>query len=546
MRPAHRHIRLFTERAQMAAALAFVVATGGCTFVEFEESPYAARDLTVVYSDQEDMTFLSWKLGDEANADAIDVELFEDGEYRHIALDEAPYPAEPYACGDDEQCLQYQVDGRYVMPDGESPIRITHENIWGGPRAELREVDQTFDIDPYAAERNEAVDPGLQDWFEENGVELRRDFEFQVVGRDDACQETTEGDWSRLEEPSGVDYDWVERPSCFAARPDRRNGGAPERAEPIEPIPELFADRQIYTPESTEAPVVYAVLLDLQIASEARCDRTKEELLGMIEEAFEERDESAELLDVYLPRSSEGDEIDTCDQQARRRYPVSTILQDARADVAGRDTRLVWTYVNNSQLPPSDELGEDLGDIARGFEDEEELETLVWGIGHEWMEVGAVLDVFTGWRSLGNKTFEADITTFADNHLPFKTMEHDSTTEVDIAPPEGSNEPRYFKVCSAEPAYDAIGDEPGEPPEFDRRSPAIGWPDGDLRPFYTIDLGEQLLVPNVEYEEHRVEVIVETCERFCDQPFRARSGDEYAQWREPEAAPAQEVCRWTE
>ncbi|MFW5966810.1 MAG: hypothetical protein ACOCV2_04785 [Persicimonas sp.] len=541
-------MRLLRDNAPILGGMvAILVAVNfGCSMVQFEQSPYSARDLAVVYSEQEDVTFLSWKLGEEVEVDDIVVELYQEDEYRPVELDRAPFPAEPYACGSGEICLQYQVDGRLELVDGQPPIRITHEHVWDGPEAELREVDQTFDIEPWPVERNEAVDPHRYDWFEENDVELERDYQYQVVGRGDECDETSAESWRGMERPNSVDYAWVEGPSCFVSRPDRRDEPGVEVARPIEPIPELYAERQTYEPETSEAPVIYAMLFDLQIASQDRCDRATDRITGLVEDAIEDRDPDAEQLGIYLPITSDGvDEIDNCLQESRREYPVSTMLRDAEIEVGGRHTRVIWVYVNNAQIPPNEDLLMEFAELERGH-GEEEPSPFFWGIGHEWMNGGGGLDVFTGWRPIDEDTFESDITTAAEQHFPFLTMEHDLDTEVPISQPEKIDEARYFKLCTAEPSYAAIGDEPGEEPQHDATSPAIEWPGGEQRPFYTVDLGEQELVSYDDYEYRRVETVVEACRRFCDQPFRTGDGEEYDSWIDPGGSRPQEVCQWSE
>ncbi len=539
----------FSRISAMGAVLACVLVCG-CTFVEFERSPYAARDLVVVYSSQEDLSFLSWKLGEEADVEAADFELYRDGDYRPIEIDRAPYPAAPYSCGNKEQCVQFQVDGRLPISSEASPVRTVHEGIWGGPRPEVHSVETTFGIAPFAIDNNDAIDPGLSDWFSANDVPLRRDFEFQLVERAQDCAEAADNRWRTMGRPSAVDYGWVEQPKCFASRPKRRDTPGPVLTEPLDPSAETFYERQRYEPTSEQAPIIYGVLLDLHIADESRCHLVKERLLDMVDEAFDARGEP-QLLDVYLPIDAQsGDDIEDCTQSPNRYYPVGEMLLESEVAAAPfdpQDVRVVWLYVNNSRLPVDEELIADLDELSTPPSSQPNLEFFHWSLGYGWARAALGSNAQTGWRPIDDETLEADIDAFADNTLPFLTMKHDSETEVTITRPQGADDPRFFKVCTAQPPYAAVGNAPGQPPEFDATSPAAPWPAADgVEPFYTVELIPQHLVEFSSYRNQPVEIVVEVCSRFCDHAFRTAGGRTFDNWTNPPVPRPMEACQWSQ
>ena len=81
--------------------------------MRFEKSPYAVRGLDVVYSEQEDLTFISWRLRDDADPNRVSFELNQGGQWLPLDLTRAPFPAEPFECDGDYLCFQYQLSGRY-------------------------------------------------------------------------------------------------------------------------------------------------------------------------------------------------------------------------------------------------------------------------------------------------------------------------------------------------------------------------------------------------------------------------------------------------
>ncbi|MFU8805842.1 MAG: hypothetical protein ACNA8W_18665, partial [Bradymonadaceae bacterium] len=108
-------------------AFGLLLATiSACSFIEFERGPYAVRGLDVVYSEQEDLTFLVWRLRNDALLDQVGFELYEGGEYIPLDLSAAPYPGDGYGCDRTYVCFQYQLPGRYEFPDGVRPVRSLH------------------------------------------------------------------------------------------------------------------------------------------------------------------------------------------------------------------------------------------------------------------------------------------------------------------------------------------------------------------------------------------------------------------------------------
>lgn len=534
--------------------VAAILVAGGvtaCSFIQFEDGPYVIRDLRVVYSQQEDVTFLSWKLRRDAKRSLVDFELYRDGAYRPIDLSAAPFPADPWECGDNRICFQYQVPGDYEVPGDRSPLRSRHvdEGTFAGPEPEVRDVETTFDIEPIALGRNEQIDPELEDWFDENGVPLQRDWEWQFVPREgDACGSTESPDWSSMGETVSVDYGWVDRTVCFASRPDRHDAPGTEVKDPLPPSAETEFGRQTYRPEAIDAPIVYGILLDLVVASEARCKDIKETLLPTIQNAVEGRGDSRNL-GVFTPRSREtGESLNGCNQEPGRRYPVADMIQEATETKQKLDptrVRVLWIYVNNVPLQPDEQTVTQVRQLTSTLPEENDLPVYNWAIGSNAVLSAGPWDHRTGWRPVEDDTFVGDIQAFAEDRLPFKTMDHEDDREIPIEPPDAADDPKAFKICQSTPVpVSKIGVESGRP-EYSPEDPHAPWPETG-RPFFQITLQPQILVPKLDYREVQIDLVVEVCERFCDNPFRTRGGAVYDNWKETPGERPMEVCQWRE
>jgi hypothetical protein len=560
----------------LVAAFA-VVALGSCSSVRFERGPYAIRALEVVYSAQEDLTFFSWRLREDARLDRVEFELFDDGDFVPIELEEAPFPADPYRCGK-FWCFQYQVPGEYQVPEEyPSPMRSVHDDqgvFMGSPERSHR-VETTFGIDPIGLDQNEAIDPNRFDWFADNGIRFRRDYEWQFTDwEDNACAEPSAGQWQPMVNPVDVSHAWTDRAVagtgiCFNARPLRADAdGAVVQAFMV-PSAETTFETQSYVPPRQNSPIVWGMLVDLEIPNETRCRQVKGRIIDIVEAAIEARGD-AQKLGIYTPTDPEtGEELGGCDQAPERDYPFEQMLRDAKtvqSEEAPTEVKVMWVFVNNIELPPPErvleqlqlfglalalgggDLGEELPPGVDMIPDEElgefadlAVPAYTWAIGSNVFMNLFPWNVTTGWRPVEDKTLTADVKSVAKRTLPFATMLHEPMTEVEIQrPAEAESRPLYFKTCSATPVpLDAVGVIPGQP----QYGPAdtIPWPEfDDYPPYYRVTLEEQRLVPRTAYIRRRLEVVVEVCTAFCDGPFRTRGGEDYTNWR------GIGVCRWSE
>jgi len=439
-------------------------------------------------------------------------------------------------------------------------VRSRHEELgtFLGPTPAFFEAISTFRADPFPLGANDEIDPGIWNWFDENEIPMRRAFEWRFVGRgDQRCNEPGEDQWALLESSfARVDPVWTSEDVCFAVRPQRREG--PSEVKPIIAAAVTTWHRYRYVPPRERQPIYYQVLLDLEIPTQGRCTRVKNEVLNAIERAIDARGTPVRL-GVYTPLDRDtGEPLGGCAQQRRQLYPVADILRDA--DDAARDAsperiKVVWIYVNNLDLPPPAESASQLADLAVVEEGERSYELLTWAIastailsGFRAGEIPFSWDLATGWRPVEDETFVNEIRATARREMPFFTMRHDDDTLVEVLAPEGTD-PQFFKVCGSTPiSLTSVGVwSSGFPIEFGYpQAPAQRWGEDGGPPFFKIQLEPQILVTADEYTPVEIDVIVEVCENFCNNPFRTRGGVVFQNWREPAPGLHQEVCQWSE
>lgn len=540
------------------AMLTILFGVISCSFIEFERGSYAIRGLEVVYSEQEELTFLVWRLRPDADLERVRFELFDDG-WQPVHLQDAVFAAEPYRCGD-FTCFQFQIEGRMEWQQVDSPVRSIHDEFgtFHGPTPSVREASSTFRARPFPVGKNDRIDPVIWSWFEDLGVPLRRSYEWRFVDRDgESCLTPTEDKWNLIDGFAETDTSWTNEEVCFAIRPARPGG--PSDVTPVIPAAVTTWHRYRYTPPRLRQPIYYSVLLDLEIPNAGRCTQVKDYILNAIDDSINARGTQVRL-GVYTPISRDtGESLGGCEQERRQLYPVADILRDADdavRDAAPEPIKIVWIYVNNLDLPPPADSAAQLGQLIPREEEERRYESITWAIGSSTILTGlrsgeatVSWDLTTGWRPIEDETFRTDIRATAAREMPFFTMQHDADTLVEVIAPPGT-EPEFFKICGSTP--EPIGSfgiwSSGFPIDFPYpQAVAQRWANDGGPPYFKLDLEPQVLVTRAEYLPVEIDVIVEVCEAFCNHPFRTRGGEIYPDWREPvPGGYNQEVCQWSE
>ena len=500
-----------------------VLVASGCAFVELEPAPYAPRQLSVVYSIQEDLTFLGWQLERSADADAVTFELAgEDGVLRPIELAAAPFPAPPRACGR-ATCFQYQVPGHFVPPADLPLLRATHPRFgeFAGPEGSLVEVAETFSIDPIAVDRNARADPRRFDYFAEEGIPLVRDYGFRLV-RGECAAPSAQPELAPMEGIVELPDGWS-APSCFEAAPLRADAPGVLAQVPLVASAETWlAVRQRYDAPSIAHTTLYGVLFDLAVPDPTRCAEVRDTIADRIGAAIGGRDASAVSLGTFEP-----DDAPDCAASPPALYPVARMLalaQDAALGTDGPRT-ILWIAVSN-RSEPSPAFDAAWAELLAGSASIEPSPVYAWfitssvsggrdGGGAQWV---------TPYRPIEDPTLLDDIDTVAALAAPFRTLDHDLDTSIALELGALSR-PQYGRICQAVPALATL-EALGAPIDD-----TFAWPPRDA-PLYTVDLGVQIGVPSSLYVPRSSEVLFEVCARFCDGPFRGANGADHESWLE--------------
>lgn len=492
----------------------------GCAFVVFEPAPYSPRQLSVVYSAQEDMTFITWQLPEHADADSVTFELAsEDGTLRPIDLADAPFPAAPRRCGR-ATCFQYQIVGRFVPPAETPLLRVTHPRFgeFASAPGTLVEVEETFAIDPIALDRNGRADPRRFDYFAEQGIPFERSYRWRLTAAecgDDAAQP----DFAPMDDIVELPEGWT-TPACFESTPVRADAPGVVVRAPLVPSAETWLlPRQRYDAPALTHTTLYGVLFDLAIADAERCRQTREIVAARIDSAIRAGDPSAVSLGAFEPIDGAG-----CAAQPPSLFPVARMLsaaQDAALATDGEKT-ILWVLVSNRSEPSAafEAAWSELLDGSAAIEPNPVFGWWIVPAERGGRETGPQWTI--PYRPVEDETLFEDIDTIGRRATPFRTLDHDLETRIALEL-GGHARPEHARICQAVPRLASL--EVAGVPVGD----TFAWPERGA-PLYTVDLGVQIGVPNELFVARSSEVQIEICARHCDGPFRAANGEDHASW----------------
>lgn len=541
-------MRAFPAR-QISYLLLFAMGCGlittSCSFVNFEKSAYAPRGVDLVYSEQEDITFLVWRLGPSVDFDRVEFELHIDGQYQRIDLADAPFPHDPYGCDRIYQCVQFQIRGRWLPPTDVAPLRAvdSRHGIFDATQMRVHDVVTTLSIDPLAIDNNTAAQAQLTDWFDEEEIPLRRDFEWTLVQwnseESESCPQADGADWSTLSSRVSLPQDWTNSTPCFVVRPRRNDLPGTQVAAPLIAGPVLFAEEVAKTVPDKKHPTLIAFLVDLQVVNQGRCDR----IINTIEETVVARLSSRGYphrnLGVFRPIGADNREDSGCEQIGQSHYPFDEIEEEARRQAASfqEDPALVLVYLNNVELPPSESKLEAMEHYFQSSQMEQDFHLFTWAIASNVINSIFPWDNSTPWAPLEDENFLPFLENIVAYHFPLRSTDMGWDTPLVLPPSNRADSPEHFRLCSVSPALHRIRLPPGWP----FSGPAVGdwpWPqEGDPELFLRI--GAQDFVPYQDYRRDRISVVYEICDDFCDNPFVGPDGRSYHSWLN-----AFGVCQW--
>ena len=540
-----------------------------CSFVEFEPSPYAPRNLEAIYSEQEDLTFIFWQIDESADVEKVSFEYFDPNVelWKPIDLGRAIYPASPYACGA-RTCFQYQLPGYVQWAESsadyegqgrvgnrfERGVRSIHEDgvSFGALDLRQRKTMTTFGMEPIAIKKNLEFRLNRFDYFETVDLLLKRGYEWRLTPstattRAEHIKENClagSGAWTSTA-TAILPVGWTGRSHCLELRPKTSVISPVTVVEPLPPSAILKPMEMSYSPPLSNPLTFFFSLNDLLIRSNRRCAQLQTEIVDTVRGYFKSRtptDKQVDLGDWYpvTPIGRMNDE--SCEHAFDRVYPVTELIDSIKQEILLRgsnDQVIIGIYSNNSDEPVPDQVKRDLEQMMSELFALPNTRPFLIVVADSGLNDSMVTlpaeaqyEFIIPWRAREITPFDEQMDALAEPLFPFYTVEFISgMTEIPLKDPPGVS-PLEFKICALTPNQLISVVVEGEGTfAAQRMGMQKSYPWGmSQAPALLMRLLEQKRVSEDELIEEEVVLRYEICERFCDFPFTNQENEIFPSW----------------
>jgi hypothetical protein len=527
----HRSVRAQLRALRFGArALPFLVLlllAAGCGDVHFIPSPYTPQEVELVYSPQEHITVVRWRVSAAAPVADTQFQLLGPDGYRTIDFSQSVFAGGVIACKDGTgACFQYVVRGEYTVDKDARPVQAVH-GVFGelpGGLATPREVSDTLKLESFFGARNQTVYLNIKDDVAfAYPYEFPRPYERSIWPAYGLCVSETPTDitFAPLDATSGFPPPQpltVDGLYCVATRPVPADGGETTLVQKrIATLPETISGTQHYEPPIEYSPVIYQLVLDLEIPVPDRCADVISKL-----ESDAQRYMKGGGVPVYkLPTVNLAavDPSMPCQQVSGQKLPALDMAQGVKqliTTLTGKHQQYHMMYFNNLDAPLEPTLitsVETLLAYMAGGVPGHDVTTYHWLFGPLITDASEFVWWFYWLWLTADEAFEHDLSDYADRTLPLTSQEHDDNEPVALlsASETADHENDLIKICSSSPTVTPIATLP-----FIHVISDPSWTITSADPpSYLVSLPQQVVVETKMFVEASARVDYQICTRYC-------------------------------
>jgi hypothetical protein len=328
---------------------------------------------------------------------------------------------------------------------------------------------------------------------------------------------------------------------CVAGRPIPADAGAAATVETrVATVPEVETREQVFEPPIDRSPILYQIVLDLQIPVPDRCSSAIQTIEALVAKYLKVPD-GVEPVPVYkFPTINlSGDpsvsaESTGCAQTNDRTLPSTDLAQTVKTVVATypqSQQQFHLLYFNNLDgiLPtPITQSLQSLLDALDAPPAGYNLQTLSW----LWNPGEGVVSNITWWKQTNwlaadDPNFEQALAMYGPSTLPYTTQYHDQFQPVALLSTAEATQRagQLIKICAASP-----GVVPTTVNHATVYTPS--WPIvADDPPAYLVSLPNRFAVPASMFVESKAIVDYQICTRYCtDHGYLTDAGAGVKSW----------------
>jgi hypothetical protein len=535
------------------------VATGlgsaGCGPLLFEPSAFTPQKVELIYSVQEDITLVRWRITSTKAADpdlSFDI-LEENGTYEPIDFSKSVFPGGGAPCADGVgTCFQVARPRLYTAPAPVGTVRAVHavQGFLPGGRTTAQTVQTTLGLASFFHTGNDVVYLNITDLVAQDGPYVfPRSYQQAMWPTNGLCVSGSP--------PDNVGFSPVDATFSFPPPKPLTDEGTycvgiqPVRADTAEPalvqtrvaaLPEVAPVKLTYTPPVEYSPIIYQIVLDLEIIPE-RCDSSIQTIEALVRQAMNLAGvpvQQLKTLNLADPTGAGGGS--PCAQPQSPSFDGDAMAEEIKQTASmfpQMYQQVHFLYFNNLNvlLPPTltSSLTTLFNDLMTGPPNQY-LQTLSWlfnpglanGTHPSWWKS-------TTWQSAidpaGNPDpdFKKALIEYAQDNLPYTSQIHDPTVPIAFFTPDqvAAYGGGRFKICNSSSAVQVV--------DTTHRSPLGGGPSWPIQandpPGFLAYLPTPVNAPGPSFVPVGVSADLQVCTKYCtDHPYLTIGGRGVLSW----------------
>jgi len=558
--------RALAPSVLLAVAVAFV----GCGDVLFVPSPYTPQNVELIYSPQEDISIVRWRISSTAApGEDLYFQILGDDGYQTIDFSQSLFPGGTSTCadGDGGSCFQYVVRGHFQLGKL-PPVRAVHATYGTlpGELATPRTEEQTLGVDPFFHLTNDQVYVSLTDTvaFEPPYV-YPRSYDRTMWPTKGLCVSDVV--------PTGVSFSPLDTQTygfppdlplsdtgiyCVGVRPTPRDPGAsaldndgcsssgycpPVAQGRVATVPQLTNMQQSFVPPVEQSPVVYQLVLDLEIPNADRCTLALQTIESLVDKYMHKTTVPVRKLPTINlatnPNATGGSP--GCAQVGDGRTLPVTDIADAVLQLVStfpeKHQQFHFIYFNNQKFTLPKTMTDSLQALWNGLTAPPpyDLTTISWlfnpfpfpaaATGPDWL-------MSTDWQSYEDPSFEPALAMYVAQWFPYTSQTYDQGAPVPLLSPADAVafDGGFFKICASSPYAQAAYTSPPEP-LYGGYGNNWAFPiKASDPPGYIVNLPQVISAPGPSFTAARAAVRFQLCSAYCDHPFESTNGTGATSW----------------
>ena len=543
--------------------LGLVSGLSACGNVTFVDAPFAPRQILVLYSVQEDLTVVRWRMSAGQTDAAVGFELLDQsGTWRTVDFAAAPYPGGVARCGSGQGlCGQIVIPGHYQPPDeAATPLRSLNPTYGVSPGdapSFQRNIKTLTLTTSHFLRGNGTLATKIDDVVGGDGLFVfPRPLERSVWERRELCIAGFFPGDVQFASIDGLDKPWpapavlsAKGEYCAAVRAMKTNGdpGIDDQLA-ADTQPDVIYDDPRHTVPTEVTPFSYQIVLDVSIPVADRCQDAIQSIQSIVSRTLGTYSPLRTLptIDLSAGIDPETGLVGTpCRQSPQRKLDAAGVAQQIKLAAAAwteQHQRYFMLYFNNLRAPLPDSLTTSLYEFNQTIVTPPppvDFAAVIWPFGPPEMIQsfsGWWTEEQTSWSSATDVDFVQSLKTFGGDQLPLISEIQDPTKPIPLLSDkdaqrlsDGSLDGGLVRLCqvSITPLqgaglqmikHNAAGDIVVLP-----LSNAYPVQRSDP-PAYLLNVPPVWAVSSNGFTAHETHIRYEVCTRYCTHAFTAESG----------------------